>query len=277
MEKTRKKQRPRWKKTLTMAIIFLAFVIAVDGFVTLRTGYLYNVVRQPLDSFIDKVFVVSKEFRQAHLESGSNKVADSVVSSMKRRKDEPVTTISLVGLDKEEIIQPLKMPNGFLPTTVYIYDTEQLIGSKGYLLEWDQWETERSGWYPRRWSLMVKTAKQNYRLWGFGIDGGVYATNVVATAASKLAEEFNRPLPAFDRLCRVRYTCTESLKGKVYWAVFESDALWQIHFYDEQGRYQRSVGWFSDRVTAKNAVLLLWEAERKHRISPSGVTEKQYR
>jgi hypothetical protein len=269
MEKTGKKQKPRWKKALTIGIVVLAFIIVVDGFVVYRAAYRHYAISQAIGSFTDKVFAL----RQAYRERDANKVADTSVSHLQRRKDEPVTTISLVGLDKEEIIQPLKMPDGFLPTTVNIYDTEQLIGSKGYLLEWDQWGAKRSGLYPRRWSLTVETAKLNYRLSGFGVDGGVFVSNVAATATSKLAEEFSRPLHTFERMFRVRYSCPESLRGKVSWAVFETDALWQKHCYDEQGKYQSSEGWFSGREATGKARLLLWDSNRLIRVSPSSVTK----
>lgn len=258
----------RRRKVITWGSILLLWTIVVDILLTARSAHLYGNIQQTIDSFADKVFGELEEFQPIHRKSGSYSVS---VSSGRQNKGERVTAILSVGLDKEEITRPLKMPKGYAPTYVSIYDTKQLIGSEGYLVEWDQWGTERLGWqprwYPRRLSLTVETSKQSYNLWGFGVDGNAYLTNASPAEVSRLAQEFARPLPAFEKLYAVKYTCSQSLKDKVDWAVFEWDALLQIHSYDEEGKYRSSVGIFSDYEKAKNTVLLLWAGNSRYQVS----------
>lgn len=256
----------KWKIATTV-VVSVSLVIIVDAVVTWRTMLQYSTIDQLTNLFYNKVSEAQNAMHPLAHTEGSNEVT-SENAPIVRNRDDCLTSLVLAGLDKSEVTHPLQMPREFRPTAVCIYDLEQLLRSSGYLIEWQEWGTRRSWWYPRRWTLEINTEKQKHRLWGFGIDGSVYATNIGTVVSDTIVQEFKRPLKDYDRVYRVQLTCPESLRGKVIWSVFESNALWQTHSYDEHGKLIRSVGWFSDRKQADCAELLLWGTDEKvHRVS----------
>lgn len=150
-----------------------------------------------------------------------------------------MTLIQCFGLTDGSLTSKPKMPPGYQPTFVHIYDMERLTGTGGYLMEWEQSGVPRSKWFRQRY-LSVRFGEEKQHCWGFGYHGNLLLTNWTPQH-DRLREYLGRPVARFDRFYRIdgRFTPQET---RFVWSVFERGAVFQKFEYNKEG--------FLERVTA---------------------------